>query len=308
MTLHRTKTLVKTLFACPAHVVFVALMLFMLPWHQALAFQPKVTLEQGEFKQGGFAVLNIGKGSAAIFNKRTLKADKNGRVLIGFGYKAPTTQTLLVKNSEGKQAPFAFQLQSRTYDVQKINGLPKNKVTPDQATLKQIRADIQKAKAARKLDLPTPYFEEGFVWPASGIISGIYGSQRILNGHPRRPHFGVDIAAAEGSPLVAPADGKITLNESMVLSGITVMIDHGYGLRSTVMHLHKVFVKDGDTVKKGQLIGEVGQTGRATGPHVHWGMSWFSVRLDPSLVLVSDLKKGDRVKSVTLQAANEKTP
>lgn len=254
-------------------------------------------VENGHLSQGGFVVLNIGKGSSIEYKSRKLSADDQGRVLIGFARSDENKQTIKLIDSSGKVSSFQLEITKREYKVQRINGLPKNKVTPDKKTQEQIWQDILKAKAARKINLPDPYFEHGFIWPAKGIISGVYGSQRILNGTPKRPHYGVDIAAPEGAPLVAPADGKITLTESMVLSGNTVMIDHGYGLRSTVMHLHKTFVKKGDYVKKGQLIGEVGKTGRATGPHVHWGMSWFNVRLDPALAVTDALKLGDKVSN-----------
>jgi murein DD-endopeptidase MepM/ murein hydrolase activator NlpD len=272
-----------------------------------LAQTPSVEVEKGMLEQGGFVILKVSPGYEVSYKNHLLKPDAEGRVLIGFSRNDGVKQTLTLIESDGKKKKQTLKIAKRSYTVQRINGLPKNKVSPDKATLKLIYRDIAEAKAARKINLPTPYFDSGFDWPTKGIISGIYGSQRILNGKPRAPHMGVDIAAPQGTPLHAPADGKITLSADMVLSGHTVMIDHGYGLRSTVMHLHKVFVKQGDFVKKGQVIGEVGQTGRATGPHVHWGMSWFNVRLDPSLVLTSDLKPGDKVSPSAL-VLNEKEP
>ncbi|WP_024850903.1 M23 family metallopeptidase [Hydrogenovibrio kuenenii] len=268
---------------------------------------PIVQVEKGVLEQGGFVVLKVAPGFDVSYKHHMLKPDGEGRVLIGFSRNDRAKQTITLLENNGKKFKKTLKITKRSYTVQRINGLPKNKVSPDKATLKLIYHDIAEAKKARKINLPNPYFDSGFDWPTKGIISGIYGSQRILNGKPRAPHLGVDIAAPQGTPLHAPADGKITLNESMVLSGNTVMIDHGYGLRSTVMHLHKVFVKQGELVKKGQVIGEVGQTGRATGPHVHWGMSWFNVRLDPSLLLKRNLKPGDRV-SPSAMVLSEKEP
>lgn len=264
-------------------------------------------VEKGVLEQGGFAILKIEPGYRVKFKSHLLTPDAEGRVLVAFSRKNAAHQSVLLIDKQGQKTKRILKIAQRSYSIQRINGLPKNKVSPDKATLKLIYRDIAEAKAARKVNLASPYFDSGFDWPAKGIISSIYGSQRILNGKPRHPHMGVDIAAPTGTPLHAPADGKITLCSEMVLSGNTVMIDHGYGLRSTVMHLHKVFVKKGDFVKKGQVIGEVGQTGRATGPHVHWGMSWYNVRLDPSLTLVSKLTPGDKV-SPMLSDLSQKEP
>lgn len=273
-------------------------------WTQAAT--PAMTVEAGKLEQGGFVILKVAPGTTVEYKKHHLQPDASGRVIIGFSRDDKAHQQVRLVEKSGQVLKEALTISTRKYSIQRINGLPKNKVTPDKKTLNQIWKDILKAKKARKIQLPAAYFDSGFDWPTKGIISGVYGSQRVLNGHPRRPHLGVDIAAPEGTPLHAPADGKITLNEDMVLSGHTVMIDHGYGLRSTVMHLHKVFVKDGDLVKKGQVIGEVGQTGRATGPHVHWGMSWFNVRLDPSLAIQNHLTPGDHVSpSASVLAAKE---
>lgn len=261
----------------------------------SFAAKPNIKIENGHLKQGGFVVINIGIGNRAEFKERKLKADGAGIVLIGFSRDEELKQSLTVITQDGQKFQYPLTIQKREYNVQRINGLPKNKVTPDKKTQDQIWQDILKAKAARKINLPDPYFETGFIWPSKGIISGVYGSQRVLNGKPRRPHFGVDIAAPQGTPVYAPADGKITLTANMVLSGNTVMIDHGYGLRSTMMHLYKIHVKQDELVKKGQLVGEIGTTGRSTGPHLHWGMSWFNVRLDPALAVTDSLKLGDKV-------------
>jgi murein DD-endopeptidase MepM/ murein hydrolase activator NlpD len=263
-----------------------------------------IKVASGSLYPGGYTVLQVSPTTHQVrFHGKTLSADNEGRVIIGFGRDAKSKQVVEELDGAEVVGKTVLNLTLRRYTVQKINGLPKNKVTPDKKTQDKIWQDILLAKKARKINLPQAYFESGFIWPTSGVISGIYGSQRILNGHPRRPHLGVDIAAPEGQVLVAPADGKVTLNKNMVLSGNTVMIDHGHGLRSTVMHLHKVYVKKDEVVKKGQPIGEVGQTGRATGPHVHWGMSWFNTRLDPSLSILPKptLKPGDKVVSPALQ-------
>ena len=263
----------------------------------SLLTQAEIHVEKGALTQGGFAILKTQPGQVWQYHGHQLKADKKGYILIGFGRDAQRKQVITRLQAGHPVEKVVLKIQPRHYTVQRINGLPKNKVTPDKKTLEKIWQDIRLAKQARRIVLPTPYFNSGFIWPTSGIISGIYGSQRILNGHPRRPHLGVDIAAPVGRLVVAPADGEVTLAKNMVLSGHTLMVDHGWGLRSTMMHLHKMYVKEGQKVKKGEPIGEVGQTGRATGPHVHWGMSWFNTRLDPSLAILSTptLKPGDQV-------------
>lgn len=246
--------------------------------------------------QGGWAQVKTEPGSKIHFNGRVLQADTNGLALIAFSRDAETNQRLKTVHN-GDEKTYEFEIAQREYVVQRIDGLPPKHVTPDAETLAKIKLDRQKAIDARKIDIRTPYFLQGFDWPAEGWITGIYGSQRILNGHPRAPHMGVDIASKTGTPIYAPAAGEVTLAEDMQLSGKTLFIDHGYGLRSDFMHLDKIHVKKGELVEKGQLVATMGATGRATGPHLHWGMSWFNVRVDPSLVLNLDrpLQKGGQV-------------
>lgn len=244
---------------------------------------------RGEPIQGGWVALTVQPNSRVEFQGRHLKADQNGLLLLAFSRDAKPEKTLKIMPPHAQAYQYTLKVKQRDYLVQKINGLPPKHVTPDDATLAKIRQDALKASEARKINLPQAYFKTGFRWPAEGWITGVYGSQRILNGQPRRPHFGVDIAAPTGTPIYAPADGEATLVESMELSGNTIFIDHGYGLRSDFMHLDTMLVKQGERVKKGQLIATMGTTGRSTGPHLHWGMSWFDVRLDPALLF--DLPK-----------------
>ncbi|MEE8188755.1 MAG: M23 family metallopeptidase, partial [Kiloniellales bacterium] len=140
--------------------------------------------------------------------------------------------------------------------------------------------------AARAVDRPEPLFESGFVWPATGPITGVFGSQRVLNGKPRRPHYGVDVAAPEGSIVRAPADGVVAIAAAeMYYTGGTVLIDHGHGLTSVYSHMKEVRVSEGQRVKQGDPIGTVGATGRVTGPHLDWRVNWFDQRLDPALLV-----------------------
>ena len=163
---------------------------------------------------------------------------------------------------------------------------PPRKVSPSAEDLERIYKDIALVKTVRKKDDPRTDFTQAFIWPVTGRISGVYGSQRILNGKPKRPHYGVDIAAPTGTPVKAPADGVVTMAHSdMFYSGGTLIVDHGHGISTVYMHLHKILVEAGQRVQQGDVIARVGATGRVTGPHLHWGMNWFETRLDPSLLV-----------------------
>ncbi len=182
-----------------------------------------------------------------------------------------------------------MKIAKRDYRIQRIDGLPPRKVTPKAEDLKRIRQETALVKAARRRDDPRTDFMRGFIWPAKGRVSGVYGSQRILNGQPRRPHFGVDVAGPVGTPVVAPADGVVTLvHPDMFFSGGTLVIDHGHGLSSSFLHLSEVLVKEGQRVKQGELIARIGATGRVTGAHLDWRMNLFDTRIDPQL-LVGDM-------------------
>jgi murein DD-endopeptidase MepM/ murein hydrolase activator NlpD len=158
-------------------------------------------------------------------------------------------------------------------------------VTPSEADLARIRADAAKVAAARAIDRPEPPFESGYAWPARGIITGVYGSQRILNGEPRRPHFGIDIAAPTGTPVTAAADGVVAMADDLYFTGGTVILNHGYGLTTTYSHMQDVWVVEGQALRQGEPLGTVGATGRATGAHLDWRVNWFDQRLDPALLV-----------------------
>ena len=175
-----------------------------------------------------------------------------------------------------------LQVVQRSYQVQRVDGLPPSKVSPGEEDMARIRKEIVLVKKARARDDPREDFLGGFEWPLKGRITGVYGSQRVLNGEPRRPHFGLDIAAPTGSEVRAPADGVVTLTHpDMYFSGGTIILDHGLGLSSTFLHLSKVLVEAGASVRQGDLIGHIGATGRASGPHLDWRMNWLDRRVDP---------------------------
>jgi murein DD-endopeptidase MepM/ murein hydrolase activator NlpD len=180
----------------------------------------------------------------------------------------------------------ALAVASRSYDIQRIDGLPDRQVTPAPEDLLRIREDQAAVARARARDTAEPFFKSGFIWPAIGPISGVYGSQRILNGEPRQPHYGVDVAAPEGTPIVAAAPGIVSLaHPAMFFTGKTVAIDHGHGLNSVYSHLATITVADGERVAQGQVIGTLGGTGRVTAPHLDWRVNLFDIRLDPALLV-----------------------
>lgn len=187
---------------------------------------------------------------------------------------------------DGTRESRELNVQARTYETQRINGLPSRMVTPSEEALKRIRRENTWIAAVRRLDTDQPHYRTGFAWPVIGTVTGIYGSRRILNGEPRRPHYGIDIAADRGTPVRSPADGVIALAEDdLYFTGGTVMIDHGYGITSVLSHLETLDASVGQSVRQGEVIGTVGSTGRVTGPHLDWRVNWFEVRLDPALLV-----------------------
>jgi murein DD-endopeptidase MepM/ murein hydrolase activator NlpD len=239
----------------------------------------------GHFAQGGLVTGKVPPGTKVALDGRDLRVGSDGVFLIGFGRDVREV-TLRLTYADGRSETRALAVEKRSWLIQRVDGLPQQTVTPSEEELQRIRTEGALAREARKIDSADPLFRSGFVWPAIGPISGVYGSQRILNGEPRAPHYGVDIAVPQGTPVVATADGTVTLaHEDMLLSGKTLIIDHGYGLNSVYFHLSEIIVSPGAHVRQGQMIGRVGATGRATGPHLHWGMNLFDVRLDPALLV-----------------------
>jgi len=235
--------------------------------------------------QGGLVFGEVAPGSAVTLDGEDVMVSPEGRFVIGFGRDEKGPKTLQVSGPDGASESRVFGLKARSYPTEHVDGLPPQTVTPDPAAAERIKQEVVLVSAARKrVDERTDY-AGGFDWPASGRISGVYGSQRVLNGEPRRPHFGLDIAAPTGTPVQAPADGVITLaHPDMYYSGGTLILDHGQGLSSTFLHLSKVLVEAGAFVKQGDLIGRIGSTGRASGPHLDWRMSWREQRIDPQLL------------------------
>lgn len=239
----------------------------------------------GRFVQGGLARGKAAAGATVIFEGRQVPVDRDGDFIIGFGRDAGPAVKLVVTWPDGKEELRQLEIGQRVYKVQRVEGLPPREVTPGPEDLKRIAADAALLEQARARATPERLQTGPFIWPALGRISGVYGSQRILNGEARQPHLGIDIAAPAGTQVVAAADGVVSLTHpDMFFTGKTVMIDHGLGLGSIYVHMSAILVKDGERVRQGQPIGRIGRTGRATGPHLHWGVYWFDVRLDPELL------------------------
>lgn len=241
----------------------------------------------GELIQGGVIFGKTLPGARVVQDGQKVRVSADGDFLLGFTRDAPTTSKLDVTLPDGRTVSKTLKVAKREYRIQRIDGLPKSKVTPRKPEdLKRIRRDITAAKKARSRDDDRQDFLRGFKWPLHGPITGVYGSQRILNGKPRRPHFGVDVAAPTGTPVMAPAAGVVTLAiPDMFFSGGTLIIDHGHKFSSSFLHLHKIHVNVGDYVEQGDLIAEVGATGRVTGAHLDWRMNLRDRRVDPQLLV-----------------------
>ena len=240
----------------------------------------------GHLTQGGMAIGKVDPAARIYFESKPVRVSPDGVFVIGFSRDADLTATIEVHHPSGTVETHPVTIEKRDYKIQRIDGLPPRKVTPSAEDLARIQKEHARVKAVRKIDAPRLDFNQAFIWPVTGRISGVYGSQRILNDQPRRPHYGVDIAAPTGTPVKAPIDGVVTLaHNDMFYSGGTLIVDHGHGLSTVYMHLHKILVKEGQPVKQGDVIAQVGATGRVTGPHLHWGMNWFETRLDPALLV-----------------------
>lgn len=240
----------------------------------------------GNFTQGGLVIGSAPSGSQVKLSGQDVAIAKNGTFIIGFGRDAAPQASLEIKYPDGRAEMRTLVIASRQYDIQHIDGLPERKVTPNPEDIARIKDDNYKIGKVRASLIEITDFLSGFDWPVTGPISGVYGSQRILNGNPKNPHNGVDIAAPRGNIIKAPAAGIVALvHQDMFYTGKTMMINHGLGLSTVYAHMDSITVNEGQIVKKGDPIGTVGQTGRATGPHLHWGMTWKSVHLDPQLAV-----------------------
>lgn len=249
--------------------------------------------------QGGLIFGTAEPGDRVFLEDQEIMISPAGEFVIGFGRDESGQRNLRIREANGNEQNLTLDIAARDYQIERVEGLPPKTVTPDPESAERIAQEGALVSSARKRRDQRTDYATGFIWPAQGRISGVYGSQRVLNGEPRRPHFGLDIAADTGSPVYAPAGGIVTLTHpDMYFSGGTLIIDHGQGLSSSFLHLSKILVEAGVTVKQGDLIAEIGSSGRASGPHLDWRMNWMNQRVDPQPLLDGKpMKDQDLTKS-----------
>ncbi|HET9482921.1 MAG TPA: M23 family metallopeptidase [Xanthomonadales bacterium] len=259
-----------------------------LPWVALLALldaataaAPRCALELPDtIRQGELVVARAPPHCHVRIDGRELRSTRDGRFVFGVGRDAGR----VVVEAGGERIERAVQ--RRDYRIERVDGVPPSTVTPSPELAARIAREQAMVAQARRRDDDRADFLEAFVAPLEGRVSGVYGSTRVLNGVPRDPHYGHDIAAPTGTAVRAPASGVVTLAErDFHLTGGTVLLDHGHGVSSVFLHLSRIDVSVGQRVARGEVFGAVGATGRASGPHLHWGLNWFDVRLDPALVL-----------------------
>lgn len=256
----------------------------------ALLAQPALAAErihlETKVEQGALVMGTTAPGTRLTLDGARVPVAPDGRFVFGLDRDAGASAKLVAVYRDGTGETRTLAVERRAYQIQRIEGLPPKMVEPDPKELPRIKREYEMIVKARTVTTPAEYYREKFIWPVQGRISGVYGSQRILNGTPSTPHYGVDVAVPTGTPIVAPADGIVTLAQpDMYFTGNTVLLDHGYGISSILIHMSALAVKVGQHVKQGELIGEVGMTGRATGPHLHWGLHWYQVKVDPELMV-----------------------
>lgn len=241
---------------------------------------------KGELQQGAMILGQVEAGSRVMLDDQTVKVSDEGVFVLGFDRDAPATAQLQVTLPSGEVEAQQLNIAPRQYNIQRIEGISKKIMSPSAEALKRIRSEAAEVRQARAKVYERLDFSRPFQWPLTGPITGVFGSQRVYNGVPKRPHYGVDVAAPVGTPVSTPAPGTVTLaHPDMFYSGGTVIIDHGHGVSSTLMHLSKVLVEQGQEVVPGDIVAEVGAGGRATGPHLDWRMNWFKARIDPQLLV-----------------------
>lgn len=240
----------------------------------------------GEMEQGGYVVGKAPPGASVMYNDEKLPLTEDRHFVFGFGRDEGESATLHFVYPDSTMQDVKMMIGQRDYEIQRIDSLPAKMVTPPEDVYERIASDQALVNKARSHKTKMPFFMEGFIVPVEGIITGVYGSQRILNGTPKQPHYGIDYAAETGTPVYAPAGGIVRLaHPDMYYTGGTLIIDHGFGLSSTLMHLNSVDVEEGQEVVQGEVVATVGSTGRSTGAHLDWRMNWNDVRIDPALVL-----------------------
>ena len=242
---------------------------------------------RGVATQGGVMIGRVPQGTIALtLDGKPLPVAADGAFLIAFGRDAGPSAMLEARADGGPPIYGPIAVAPRAWQIQSLPTLPRG-TTPTPEFVARRKIEVAQIDAARESGSDSEGWRQHFIWPARGRISGVFGSQRIYAGEPGAYHGGVDIAKPSGAVVVAPADGVVVLaaQAPFTLEGNLLMIDHGMGLNSAFLHLSRIDVHVGDHVRQGQPIGLVGATGRATGPHLHWGMKWQDERIDPALLV-----------------------
>ena len=240
----------------------------------------------GKFIQGHFIIGKTDPSSKVKIDKKQIKVSKDGYFAFGLNRDRKYDVVITIEK-DGVKEKITKRVQKRKYNIQKIDGLEEKKVTPPEEVYERIKKENKLIAEARAVDSDLDFFKDKFIIPVDdSIITGVYGSQRILNGKPKWPHYGLDFAQKEGTPVKAMLDGTVTLAQSdLYYTGGTLIFDHGHGISTLYMHMQKILVEKGQKVKQGEVIGMVGSTGRATGPHLDIRLNWFDTRLDPATAL-----------------------
>ena len=240
----------------------------------------------GKFIQGHFILGKTEPKAKIWIDKKRIKVTRNGFFVFGIG-RDRKYDVVITKNLHGKKQTIVKRIQKRKYQIQRIDGLPEKKVTPPKEVYERIKKENKIIASAREIESDLTFFKDKFIPPLeNAIITGVYGSQRILNGKPKWPHYGIDFAAKEGTEIKAMLDGTATMVEpDLFYTGGTLIFDHGHGISTLYMHMQKIYVRKGQKVKQGEIIGTVGSTGRSTGAHLDVRLNWFGTRLDPMTVL-----------------------
>ena len=251
-----------------------------------ISFKVSAVEFDGKFIQGHFIIGKTDPSSKVKIDKKQIKVSKDGYFAFGLDRDRKYDVVITIEKDEVKEK-ITKRVQKRKYNIQKIDGLEEKKVTPPEEVYERIKKANKLIAKARAIDSDLNFFKDKFIVPVEdAIITGVYGSQRILNGIPKWPHYGLDFAQNEGTPVKAMINGTVTLAErDLYYSGGTLIFDHGHGISTLYMHLHEIFVKKGQKINQGDIIGTVGSTGRATGPHLDVRLNWFGTRLDPATVL-----------------------
>ena len=241
---------------------------------------------EGKFIQGHFILGKTDPRAKIQIDKKSVRVSKDGFFAFGLG-RDRKNDVIITETLNGIKKQFVKKVLKREYKIQRIDGLPEKKVTPPKEVYDRIRRENKLIGKARAVDTDLIYFKDKFITPVdNAIITGVYGSQRILNGKPRWPHYGLDYAQKTGTPIKAMLSGVVTLAEKdLYYTGATLIFDHGHGISTLYMHMNEIYVEMGQEVKKGDIIGTVGKSGRATGPHLDVRLNWFDVKLDPGSVL-----------------------